>query len=206
MKARWVLNAGLLLLCGCTAMDKPAGMGVVSKKISTQNHATIIEMSPDALYDPGRTPRTPLRLGARWTSDAPQSVTLVLSYQSTVSSDAPTVQSFESLDISIDGRVSSFPTRKRSDTSSGLYNSVSHTISTSSRGEVLIPYALLRRMVAAKDCWLRAEGGGYQDAKFSTEHLPDGKAMAIVSIRKFMAKVDAARASGRGDGTPQHAG
>lgn len=195
MNARWVLSTALLALCGCTAMDKLAGMGVVSQRVSAPDHATIIDVSPNALYDPGSTRGTPLRLGARWTSDAPQSVTLVLSYQSMVSSDAPTVQSFDALQISIDGQVSSFPASKPSDLSSSFPNAVSHTIRTSSEGEVLIPYVLLQRMVTAKDCWLRATGGGYQDAKFSTDHLPDGKPTAIVSIREFMAKVDAARAS-----------
>ncbi|MGN6234889.1 hypothetical protein [Dyella sp.] len=204
MKARWVLSAALLALCGCTAVDKLTGMGVVSQRVSASDHVTVIDVSPNALYDPGSARDTPLRLGARWASDAPQSVTLVLSYESTVSSDAPTVQSFDTLQISIDGQVSSFPSGKPSDLSSGFSNAVSHTIRTSSRGEVLIPYALLRRMVTAKDCWLRVIGGDYQDAKFSADHLPDGKPTAIVSIREFMTKVDAARASG--SGTPQRAG
>ena len=201
MKAPWVLSAALLALCGCTAVDKLTGMGVVSQRVSASDHATIIDVSPNALYDPGSARGTPLRLGARWASDAPQSVTLVLSYESTVSSDAPTVQSFETLQISIDGQVSSFPSGKPSDLSSGFDNSMSHTIHISSRGEVSIPYAVLQRMVAAKDCWLRA---GDRDAKFSTEHLPDGKPTAIVSIRAFMTKVDAARTST--SGTPQRAG
>lgn len=195
MKAQWILSAALLALCGCAGMDRPSGMGVVSQSISTPDRATVIDVSPNALYDPGDTHGTPLQLGARWTSDTPQSVALVLSYQSAVSSDAPTVQNFDALEISIDGQVSSFPADKRSDLSSGLNNPVSHTIHTSSKGEVQIPYALLERMVTAKDCWLRATGGGYQDAKFSTERLPDGKPTAIVSIREFMAKVDAVRAS-----------
>jgi hypothetical protein len=198
IKARWVLSAALLALCGCTAMDRLTGMGVVSQSASTPDHATIIDVSPNALYDPGNARGTPLQLGARWSSDAPQSVELVLSYQSAVSSDAPTVQNFDTLEISIDGQMSSFPARKPSDTSSGFDNSVSHTIYTSSRGEVLIPYALLQKMVATEDCWLRATGGGYQDAKFSAERLPDGKPAAIVSIREFMAKVDAVRAGGGG--------
>lgn len=197
MKARWILSAALLALCGCTAVDRLAGMGVVSQRVSAPDHATIVEVTPNALYDPGNTRGAPLRLGARWTSDAPQSVTLVLSYQSTVSSDAPTVPRFDALQIGIDGQVSSFPASKPADLSSGFDNSMSHTMYASSRGEVTIPYAILQQMVAARDCWLRA---GDQDVKFSTEHLPDGKATAIVSIRKFMAKVDAASA----DITPAH--
>lgn len=198
MDARWVLTAAMLALCGCTAIDRPGGMRVVSQRVSTSDHATIIEVSPNALYAPGSARGTPLRLGARWTGAAPQSVTLVLSYQSTVSSDAPTVPRFDALQIGIDGQVSSFPASKPGDLSSGFDNSMSHTTYASSRGEVSIPYALLQRMVAAKDCWLRA---GDRDAKFSTEHLPDGKPTAIVSIREFMTKVDAARTNT--GGTPQ---
>jgi len=177
-------------------MDPLAGKGVVSQRTSAPGDATVIEVTPDALFDPGDMRGTPLRLGARWTSDTPQSVALLLSYESTVSSDAPTVQSFQALEISIDGQVWSFPASKPSDTNSSFDNAVSHTIYTSSRGEVLIPYAMLQRMVTAKDCWLRAMGSGYRDAKFSTERLPGGKPAAIVSIRAFVAKVDTARVSG----------
>lgn len=198
MKA-WIWSAALLVLCGCAAMNELGATGAVSQHVSKVDHATIIETSPSALYDPGAARGTPMRLGAQWTSDAPQAVTLVLSYQSTVSSDAPTVPNFNALQISIDGQMSSFPASKPSDLSSGFDNSMSHTIHISSRGEVLIPYAVLQRMVAAKDCWLRA---GDRDAKFSTEHLPDGKPTAIVSIRAFMTKVEAARSSGSGS-TPR---
>lgn len=201
MRAQWIVSAALLALCGCTAMNELGATGAVSQHASTVKHATIIETAPSALYDPGAARGTPMRLGAHWTSDAPQSVTLVLSYQSTVSSDAPTVPRFDAMQISIDGQMSSFPASEPSDLSSGFDNSMSHTTYASSRGEVSIPYAVLQRMVAAKDCWLRA---GDQDAGFSTEHLPDGKPTAIVSIREFMTKVDAARTST--SGTPQRAG
>ena len=157
MKTRWVLGAALLALGGCTAMDRLAGKGVVSQSVSTRDQATRIEVSPNALYDPGSAPGTPLQLGARWTSDAPQSVALVLAYQSKVSSDRPIVPNFDALQISIDGQVSSFPASKPNDISSGLDNPVAHTQYMSSRAEVQIPYALLQRMVTAKDCWLRAD-------------------------------------------------
>ncbi|MGN6739135.1 hypothetical protein [Dyella sp.] len=195
----WIWSAALLALCGFTAMNELGATSAASQHVSKVDHATIIETSPSALYDPGAVRGTPLRLGAQWTSDAPQSVTLVLSYQSMVSSDDPTVPNFNALQISIDGQMSSFPASKPSDLSSGFDNSMSHTIHISSRGEVSIPYAVLQRMVAAKDCWLRV---GDQDARFSTDHLPDGKPTAIVSIREFMTKVEAARTSDSGS-TPR---
>lgn len=89
--------------------------------------------------------------------------------------------------------MSSFPASKPCDLSSSFDNGMSHTMYTSSRGEVSIPHAVLQRMVAAKNGWLRA---GDQDARFCAEHLPDGKPTAIVSIRELMTKIDAARASG----------
>lgn len=194
MKAKWFMAASVIALSACTAMDKMAGMGVVSQHQSTFDHATVIEVSPNSLYDPGSAWGTHLQLGARWTSAAPDYVALTLAYNSSATSANPAYLGFSGVDISVDGEASSFSTGQATDLSSGDYNRVSHTVYTASRNDVVIPYSLLERMVAAKDCRLRiSTSKGYQDALFSADHIPGGKATAITSIRDFMAKVDAAR-------------
>ena len=189
--------AALAAISGCTAMDKMAGLGVVSQHTSTFDNATVIEVSPNSLYDPGSAWGTPLQLGARWSSAAPDSVALILAYNSNVSSGAPAYLGLGDLGINIDGTISSYSAGQPTDLSSSGYNTVSHTIYTSSKNAVVIPYSVLQRMVAAKDCRLRIHTSkGYQDINFSTEHIPGGKATAIVTIKEFMAKVAAVRGNG----------
>jgi hypothetical protein len=189
--------AAVLAISGCTAMDKLAGLGVVTQHTSTFDNATVIEVSPNSLYDPGSAWGTPLQLGARWSSAAPNSVALILAYNSNVSGGMPAYLGLTGLDINIDGSISSYAAAQPTDLSSSSYNTVSHTIYTSSKNAVVIPYSVLQRMVTAKNCRLRLHTSkGYQDADFSTEHIPGGKATAKVSIKEFMGKVAAARSNG----------
>ena len=186
--------AAVLAISGCTAMDKMAGLGVIKQHTSTFDNATVIEVSPNSLYDKGSTWGTPLQLGARWTSTAPNSVALILSYKSNISSAAPAYLSLTELGINIDGVISSYSAGQPTNLSSGGYNTVSHTIYTSSKNAVVIPYSVLQHMVDAKDCRLRIHTSkGYQDINFSTEHIPGGKATAIVSIKEFMSSITAVK-------------
>lgn len=178
-------------------MDKLAGLGVVSQHTATFDNATVIEVSPNSLYDPGSTWGTPLQLGARWSSAAPDFVALILAYNSDAAGGMPAYLGLAGLDINIDGSILSYAAGQPTDLSSSAYNTVSHTIYTSSRNAVVVPYTVLQRMVAAKSCRLRLHTSkGYQDADFSSDHIPGGKATAIVSIKEFMAKVAAARGNG----------
>lgn len=189
--------AAVLAISGCATMDKMAGMGVVTQKTSTFDNATVIEVSPNSLYDKGSAWGTPLQLGARWSSAAPNSVALILAFNSNVSSAGPAYLGLSDLEVNIDGVISSYSAGQPTDLSSSGYNTVSHTIYTSSKNAVVIPYSVLQRMVAAKDCRLRIHTSkGYQDINFSTEHIPGGKATAIVTIKEFMVKVAAVRGNG----------
>lgn len=191
------VGAAVLAISGCTAMDKLAGLGVVSEHTSTFDSATVVEVSPNSLYDPGSAWGTPLQLGARWSSAAPNSVALILAYNSNISSANSAYLSLTGLDLNIDGEISSYAAGQTTDLGGSSYNTVSHTIYTFSSNAVVIPYSVLQRMVAARSCRIRIHTGkGYQDADFTTEHIPGGKATAIVSIREFMAKVAAARGNG----------
>ena len=59
----------LLVLTGCTAMDKLAGMGVVSQQTSACDNSTVIDVSPNSLYDPNSAWGTPIQLGAIWSRE-----------------------------------------------------------------------------------------------------------------------------------------
>lgn len=197
MNWKILFAAALVAISGCAAMDKMAGLGVVSQHTSTFDNSTVIEVSPNSLYDPASTWGTPLQLGARWSSAVPDSVALVMAYNSNVSSGSPAYLNLNRLDISIDGEILSYSAGQSTDLSSSGYNTVSRTIYTSSKNAVVIPYSVLQRMVAANDCRLRIHTSkGYQDVKFSSERIPGGKATAIVTIKEFMIKVAAIRGNG----------
>ena len=187
----------LLVLTGCTAMDKLAGMGVVSQQTSAFDNSTVIDVSPNSLYDPNSAWGTPIQLGAIWSSAMPNEVGLVLSYSSNISNGSSAYLSLTALDINIDGNISSYKANESTSLNSSGYNTVSTTIYTSSKNTIVIPYEVLQKMVASKNCRLRIHTGqGNQDIYFSAEHIPGGKATAIVSIKEFMSKVDAVKARG----------
>lgn len=184
-------------LAGCTTltdtMSAAAGMGVVQQEHSTFDDATIVRVSPMPLWAKGSWGNA-VQLGAFWTSKVPDSVALQMSYASNIRSAGQPYTSLTGLDINIDGEITQWRPGAPTQLSSSGYNSVTHTIYTASTNDVVIPYALLQRMVAAKDCRLRIHTGeGYEDAQFNLERIPGGQATALVSIRKFMAKVDAVR-------------
>ncbi len=65
-------SAILIAISGFTAMDKLAGMGVVSQQTSTFDNSPVIDVSPNSLYDPNSTWGTQLQLGEIWTTDYPE--------------------------------------------------------------------------------------------------------------------------------------
>lgn len=184
-------------LTGCAtmtdAMSSAAGMGVVSEHHSTFDNATEVSVSPMPLWAKGSWGNA-VQLGAHWSSAAPDYVALDMSYRSNVNRGSDAFTSLSGMDINIDGEITQWQPGTPTHLSDSGYNNVAGTVFTASKNSVVIPYALLKRMVAAKDCRLRIHTGeGYEDAQFNIERIPGGQATAILSIRKFMAKVDAAR-------------
>ena len=183
-------SAIVVAISGCTAMDKLAGMGVVSQQTSTFDNSTVIDVSPNSLYDPNSTWGTQLQLGAIWSSSQPDQVGLILSYNSNVSNGSSAYLGFIGIDINIDGKISSYKAQQLTNLSNSVYNTVSKTIYTSSKNTFVIPYEVLEKMVSAKNCRLRIHTTeGNQDIDFSAASIPGGKATAIVSIKEFMTKV-----------------
>ena len=197
MKGIAVLAVATALLAGCAGMadtmSKVAGLGVVSQERSTFDNATVVNVTPAHLYAEGSWGNM-VRLGARWSSAVPDSVILILAYESNVSTGNAAYIGLNSLQVNIDGEISSYSAGPSTNLSSSGYNNVSKTIYTASKNSVVIPYATLQRMVAAKDCRLRIHTSkGYEDAQFSIERIPGGQPTAILSIKEFMAKVDPLR-------------
>ena len=185
-------------LTGCApsmidGMSKAAGLGVVKQETSTFDNATIVSVSPTFLYAKGSWGNG-VKLGARWSSKSPDSVALILEYNSSTSGYGNAYLGLTGIDINVDGEISSHAAAGTTDLDSSGYNTVSKTIYTSSKNAVVIPYSLLQRMVAAKDCRLRIHTSkGYEDAQFSLERIPGGQGTAILSIREFIAKVSSAK-------------
>ncbi|WP_237150022.1 hypothetical protein, partial [Metapseudomonas otitidis] len=117
-----------------------AGMGVVSQPKFTFDKSTVIDVSPNSLYDPKSTWGTQLQLGAIWSSSQPDQVGLILSYNSNVSNGSSAYLGFIGIDINIDGKISSYKAQQLTNLSNSGYNTVSKTIYTSSKNTVVIPY------------------------------------------------------------------
>lgn len=183
-----------LTLCGCTAMDRMAGMGVITENNQSFDNSKVIEVSPNSLYAPGKTMGTPFMLGAIWSSSHPDFVGLEVKYNATIGYGSAAYTGITGIDINVDGRIQSFQAHALTSLNSSGYNPVAPTIYTHSENTIAIPYALLESMVAASDCRLRIHTtDGYEDVSFSADHIPGGKATAITTIRPFMQRVDAAR-------------
>jgi hypothetical protein len=186
-----------LAISGCASMadvtSKVAGLGVVKQEISTFDNATIVTVSPTWLYAKGSWGNS-VKLGASWSSAVPGSAALILAYDSNISGGGSAYMGLTGIDINVDGDISSHAAKTATDLDSSGYNTVTKTIYTSSRNTVVISYALLERMVAAKDCRIRIHTGkGYEDAQFSLERIPGGQGTAILAIKEMMAKVAAAK-------------
>lgn len=198
-------NLGLLaLLCalvsGCAgmadSMTQLAGIGVVEEEKSTFDGATIVKMSPAFLYREGSGlgDGVNTKLGARWTSKAPDHVALILSYGSSVSSGGATYVNFSGMDVNIDGAISEYKTGGLTSHDSSGYNPVSRTIYTESQNTVVIPLSTLQKMMTAKDVRLRIHTSrGYEDAQFSIERSSGGQSTAIFHLREFMSRVQLQR-------------
>lgn len=196
MRNLFVLIA-LAALAGCASvadsMNRAAGIGVVSSEVSTFDGATIVEASPSWLYSSGSTSlpnRT--KLGARWSSMAPDIVTLVLVYDSSTGSYDDIFLGIDSLDVNLAGQIKHFEAGYITALDTGVYNSVSRSTSTSSENTVVIPLALLRDMVGAEDCRIRINtSSGYEDAVFNIDRATAGQATARVSLREMLATISA---------------
>ncbi len=118
-------SAILIPISACTAMDKLPRMGVVSQQTLTFDKSTVIDLSPNSLYDPNSTWLTQLQLGEIWSSAYPEDVVLILSFNSNVSSGYSAYLGLTGIDIIIDGKISSYKAQQQTNICFFFYYSVS---------------------------------------------------------------------------------
>jgi len=176
-------------------MDRLAGLGVVTEREETFDDSHIIEVSPTFVYEAEDSiVPSPFRLGALWTSTAPDHALLVLQYRSSTSSTIHSGEdlytSFERLDVNIDDDIRRFDATRTSLSDSGV-NSVSRSIDTESRASVIVPLDYLETMVSAEDVRIRIiSSSGYADSLFHIERSAAGSRAAKSAISEFLSRVN----------------
>lgn len=177
-------------------MDKMAGMGVVTEEQSTFDGATHVEMSPAWLWlDEDKIGGAPFKLGAFWTSNSPNQVGLVFSYESSTN-QSRLYTNFSAVELNIDGKLTSYQVEGTTQHDSSGYNTVSRSIYTESSVTVPISFSAFEKMMVADDCRIRVHStDGWADAVFSVERSAGGGIGAKVYLREFLARVASLRAS-----------
>jgi hypothetical protein len=187
-----LMIAVALAMSGCTTLDHLTGRGVVTERTSGFDNATLIEASPNALANVDGTWTEPLELGARWSSATPDSVALVVGWApgSAGTLVFPDTRAFF---INIDGRISQYSAgQPASQAGSGAGAPGADRLY--GINEVVIPYSVLKQMVAARSCRIRVQtSSGFKDFDFTRAHASGGKPTAIVAINELVAKVAALR-------------
>lgn len=188
----------VLLLSGCSGMadlgSRLGGLGVISTSQSTFDNSSIIEVSPNWLYDPEGSWGNRIKLGGKWISKYPDVVALLLSYGSDVNSPDETYIGIQGIEINLNGEILRFNAPGFTKFTDSGYNTVSKNIYTESKNYIPIPYDVAQRMVNSPDTRLRIHtSGGYEDSRFSIERMSGGSATAITSFRKFLAEVNTRR-------------
>lgn len=195
MKRLVFLIAIPLLLVGCSELadtaSRMAGVGVVSEEKNLFDGARVIQVTPSWLFNTDTNSANNVKLGARWNNLRPNSVDLILLYESnTISIGRPSYVGISSLDINVDGRIQSFKTTEPTETNSSGYNSVSRTIYTESKGFVRVPLDVFNQMLDGKKVLLRiGTSKGYEDSNFLVERFSGGQGTALLSLREFRTKI-----------------
>jgi hypothetical protein len=172
--------------------SKMGGLGVVSEKVSTFDGATIVEVSPQFVHDPKHTGWgfNSYKLGARWNSNSPEYVALIMSYSSSADNVGSIYTSLTGIDVNLNGQKYSFEAGGATSHGNDGWNDLSKTIYTNSQNTVVVPLEFLQEMTVTEDCTIRIHSSdGYEDALFSMERRPGGQGLALMSIREFLSKV-----------------
>ena len=136
----------------------------------------------------------PVKLGAQWSGDSPDQVTLTLKMDSNTGSYAGTYRSLQGIDVNVGGKNHTFRSFAQTSFDRTPYNTVSRTIYTTSTNAVTVPLTLVREMVKADYCRVRiVTDRGYEEADFTVERSQYGGAGARHYMRTFLERVDAAR-------------
>ncbi|MCX7513434.1 hypothetical protein [Frateuria sp. STR12] len=177
-----------LAMSGCSTLDHLTGHGVVTERTSGFDNATLIEASPNALVNVDGMWTESLELGARWSSATPDNVALVMSWNAGAAGNLVFLDT-RAFFVNIDGNISQYSAGQPA-SHAGSVAGTAGSNRLYGTNEVVIPYSVLERMVAARSCRIRVQtSNGYKDFDFTRAHALGGKPTAIVAISELMAKV-----------------
>jgi hypothetical protein len=185
----------VLIISGCAgmadSMDQSVGLGVITEDISTFDNSKTISVSPTWFAkDKDSWGAAFVKLGAAWTDKYPESVTLLLKHESSITSGTSYLN-INNFSVNLNGEITTFNTSSTTSHESSNYNSVSKDIYTESSNAVVIPLNYLRQMVNSDNCRLRIDtSAGLVEGIFSMERTAGGARTALASIKEFLTKVD----------------
>lgn len=184
----------VLALAGCAnfsnSMSALGGVGVLSEEKSDFDGSRSVRLTPAFLYNPNKVFGLSTKLGGFWNSGTPESVTLLLQNNSQTGYGQAFV-TYEGVDINIDGEKFSYQANGGTTLDHSGYNNISKTIHTSSKSAVIIPLAVLKGMINAKDCRIRINTGkGAETAYFSVEQIPGSNNTAKFFLKAFVDKIE----------------
>jgi hypothetical protein len=164
------------------SMDQSVGLGVISEDISTFDNSKTISVSPTWFAkDKDSWGAAFVKLGAAWTDKYPESVTLLLKHESSITTGTSYLN-INNFSVNLNGEITTFNTSSTTSHESSNYNSVSKDIYTES---------YLRQMVDSDNCRLRIDtSAGLVEGIFSMRRTAGGARTALASIKEFLTKVD----------------
>lgn len=186
---RFLLIISILLLAGCGAtLNKLGGIGQLESNIDRLTGKKEISVTSNAMHDfDGDVATT--QFGARWSEEYPDTIFLKVVSRSSVR-DSDTYVTFESIDISIDGKITRVKLG-RTTHDSGSYNSVTSDIYTTSRTAKSIDYDFFKKMVTSPTTKIRVNTRKwYEDVDFQKEKDGIGAELAKASLSRFIDKVE----------------
>ena len=175
----------LSVASGC-AVSELAGIGSIKTEVSQFDNSKQITLGPAFLTGGSIMNSPPVKLGAHFNSNEPDSVWLVAKYDGM----GPSYVNIHELSVKIGEKVKTFKSGGLTEHESGGYNSLTKSIPTSSSNSFKVPVSYLKEMIAAKDCRLRiGTGKGDITALFHIEKST-GQMWAKGYLKRFLAKIE----------------
>jgi hypothetical protein len=178
----------MIIISGCSSIEKMVGLGVVSESVSTFDDAVIVKLSDSRNYNDG--PNRPTTMfSAKWSSNNPDDIILYMVFRSSIS-NGDAYETFNGMKVNIGGDMRSFDVARRTALSSGNYNDVTNTIYTRSSAPVIIPMSYLERMLNAESVKIRISMiDTYEDIIFDVGKDSYGNTYSKANITKFIQKI-----------------
>lgn len=183
-------------LTSCATMsdtaDQLSGLGKIEDRVSEFDGARTISSQPTHLQPLSGSMTGPYyRLGASWTSKAPETIALVFMHSSSIGS-GNAYTNFKRVDINAGGQVTSFEMATATALDNSSYNSVSKTIYTQSTAFAVLPLDYARGVFSNPDCKMRiVSSDAAFDADCAADRTTAGQATGALRVREVLGKIPA---------------